>query len=113
MEKMEITLKLDLSSQASKGAGWYIEATVDDTNQVISPTYIETDAASGLAAGFVTALQSSDELPQIVPTQLVASGNNLIRAALENQLRFAEEHATRIPMLRKRLGQIPQPPQGS
>lgn len=114
MEQMEITLKLDLSSGATKGAGWYIQATVDNTNQVIEPTFIETDAARGLAAGFVTALQSADELPQIMPTELVNSGNNLIRAALEAQLRFAEEQAARIKHLRQRLGVVPTPPtQGS
>lgn len=111
MEQMEITLKLDLSPTAEKGAGWYIQATVDQENRVIESTYIETTAANGLANAFVTALQSTDaELPQIMPTQLVASGNNLIKAALEEQLRFAEAQAAKIKMLRQRLGIIPQPP---
>jgi hypothetical protein len=111
MEQMEITLRLDLSPQASKGAGWYIQAATDQSN-LIPPTFIETDAATALAAAFGVALQSADELPQIMPTQIVASGNNLIEAALKEQLRLAEEAAGRIKFLRQRLGIIPQPPQG-
>lgn len=110
MEQMEITLKLDLSPTAPNGAGWYIQATVDSENQVIQPTYIDVGAANGLAQAFGVALQSAEELPQIMPTQLVASGNNLIKAALEEQLRFAEAQAAKIKTLRQRLGIIPQPP---
>lgn len=111
MEQMEITLKLDLSQSAPRGAGWYVQATADDSNQFIAPTYIETDAASGLAQAFVVALQSTDgELPQYLPTTLVQSGNNLIKAALEQQLHVAEEWASKIKMLRQRLGKLPEPP---
>lgn len=107
MENVFITLRLDLSNEASNGAGWYVQA-VADANPVIEPTYIETDAASALAGAFLTALQTTDgELPQITPPHLVQSGNALITTTLQKQLEYAEEQAAKVAKLRRRLGIIP------
>ena len=107
MEQLFLTLRLDLSNEAPAGAGWYVQA-VADKQLVISPTYVDTEAATILGQNFLAALQTSDaELPPIPPTQLVQSGNGLIKDALERQLRYAEDQAAKIANLRRRLGMIP------
>lgn len=107
MPNIFITLQLDLTKEAASGAGWYVRAAVD-AQQAMPPTFITSEAASGLAGAFLTAMQSTDgELPQVTPPQLVESGNGLIKQALEDQLRYAEEQASRVGHLRRRLGIVP------
>lgn len=109
MEQLTISLRLDLSNEASRGAGWYLGAVIDGT-PVFHPVPISSEAAHSLSGALQTALQSSDdELPQVTIPQLVTSGERLVRQALETQLRYAEEQAKKVALLRRKLGQIPPP----
>jgi hypothetical protein len=106
MKHIVLTLRLDLTPEASNGAGWYVQGAVDG-NQVIQPLYIEATAALKLANEFQISLQTTDgELPSVSPVQLAQSGNGLINEALTEQLRYAEDQASRISNLRRRLGQV-------
>jgi hypothetical protein len=104
MKNIVLTLRLDLTPEAANGAGWYIQGGVDGS-LVMPPLFVESEAATKLAADFQVALQTTNgELPSVTPIQLVQSGNNLINEALKEQLRYAEEQASRIANLRRRLG---------
>ncbi len=117
MKQATITLYLNLTDEASHGAGWYVVASSDE-GVLIKGIPVPPEAASGLAGAFLTALNASDEeLPSTLPSQIVDAGNALIRQSLEAQLRTAEEAAAKIAMLRRKLahiqgpsGMIPQTP---
>lgn len=107
MERIFLTLKMDLTNDAPEGAGWYLEASTDGQRLMPSMS-ITQEAAYNLATDFYRVMQESEhELPGFTPQQLVQSGNNLIRTALEQQLHYAEEQAARIASLRKRLAHMP------
>lgn len=106
MQRIWISLVMDLSDDASAGAGWYVRAQVD-SNTAVEPTAISTESAYEAARAIQEALQSTDgELPQIPLPQLVESGSKLIRTALEDQIREYEAKAALIGPLRKKLGKI-------
>lgn len=107
MQHLLIALRLDLSKEAPNGAGWYLGAVIDG-QPVIPPVPISSEAAHSLSGALQAALQSTDgEIPEVTFPQLVTSGERLVRAALEEQLRYAEEQAKKVALLRRKLGQAP------
>src|ERR1700756_728806 len=99
MERLAITLTMDLTDEASEGAGWYISMFTDQ-GYMSPPIPVSNEIAASLGITFDAALKESRmDLPQIMPSQLVKSGDNLIRKALEDQLKHAESEAAKIAAL--------------
>lgn len=107
-----ITLYMDDSDRAPRGPGWYIQSTWKD-GHLPKPVSITQEGASELASAFQRALQTTDEeIPEINFPQAVAHYGGLIRKALEESLKYAEEQAAKIPLLRQKLSLAPPPRQG-
>jgi hypothetical protein len=87
---------------APEGPGWYIHA-FSDSNVIISPKRIATPTAETLGATFEDALKGQLEANAVSPNQLVNSGSNLVRAAIQQKLEYAEEQARQIAGLRRLL----------
>lgn len=102
MERLFLSLTLDLTDNAPEGAGWYLDF-ISDGGRIGDPIPITEEDAKRLAHSFHNAMHAVPG-PQEPPVfQLVDSGNQLIRQALEQQLKHAEQEAAKIAGLRKRL----------
>ena len=109
MERLYFSLVLDLTDTAPEGAGWYLDFITDGT-RLGKPIYVDPDIAERMAHAFYGALEGVPN-PQKPPLyQLVQSGNQLIRQALEAQLKQAENQAARIAGLRQKLALAPPKP---
>jgi hypothetical protein len=103
---MQITLWMNTAGHAPEGPGWYIYAGAMEDAQskgFIAAKRIATATADDLAMSFENALQGQLVEGDVTPTQLVASGSNLIRAAIQKQLDEAEDQARKIKHLRQLL----------
>ena len=104
---VQLSLWMNLAPDAPEGPGWYIGGAgvgVNGDNQIFIPlSRVAPATAATLGVAFDDALQGtpkSHTVPNISPSQLVASGSNLIRAALQAQLDEAEEQAKKVKRLR-------------
>ena len=103
MDRIYLALAMDLTDTAPDGAGWYVDVIIDG-KRVMDPLPIPPEAAYEVAQDIQRAMQASEhELPNIQLPQLVQSGSQGIYLALHKQLADAEEHASRINTLRKKL----------
>lgn len=91
-------------TDAPEGPGWYIYATRDGETTLIQPVKVAPAAAQVVAQSFDEVLRGV-QIP-VTPTQLVESGSNLVRHAIQEQLREAEEAASRIKGLRQALASL-------
>jgi hypothetical protein len=101
MNKISIVLALDIQieSNSPNGAGWYAQGIMDG-KPVGELIYIPEDKAVAIAQLVNNEAVTS---AQPHPVELVMSGNQLIKQVLPQQLQYAEDQATRVAMLRKRL----------
>lgn len=107
MKHFFLSLHMDLTESASDGAGWYLQVTTNE-GVLLEPVSVSLEAAHQLASAAQTALQTTDgEIPSLTIPQLVKSASTLIENALAEQLQHAEEQASKITMLKRKLGQIP------
>jgi len=102
MDKLYITLTMDLTPRAPKGPGWYLYTIFDD-KPVGEPVFLSETQVEQITGGIdvVVGGLGSDNYHNIAK-----SGNKLVYNALEQQLKEAEEQATRISSLRKRLSEF-------
>lgn len=91
-----LTLQLDLSKTAPDGPGWYAYAAREGA-VIIQPQRLEKDSLEIMKDAFGATLESQE----IAPSQIIESGENLIRQAIREQLQEAEAQALRIAKLRK------------
>lgn len=97
---------MDLTDDASEGAGWYLSMSIDD-KLLMQPMPTSIETAYEFAQDFLNAMQrSTHELPNFSPIQVVQSGSNTIHARLKQQLAFAEEQASKIKTLREKISKI-------
>jgi hypothetical protein len=101
MNSMSIVISLDIKvdSNSPSGAGWYAQGLIDG-KPVGELVYLPEDKAIALAQ-----IVNNEEVTTTSPSavELVMSGNQLVKQVLPQQLKYAEEQATRIAMLRNRL----------
>lgn len=100
MRDLYLTLRMNLDPAAAEGPGWYIVASGD--TELIPYTRVAPAAAEIIAKAFQEVVLNVTTA-HVTPLQMVASGNNLIRQAVEEELRFAEAQAQRIKGLRTHL----------
>jgi hypothetical protein len=93
---------MNTRNDAPEGPGWYVHA-FGDGKVIIPATRIATLTAETLGAAFEDALIDQHDLNAVSPNQLVNSGSNLIRAAIQQKLEYAEEQARQIAGLRRLL----------
>jgi hypothetical protein len=99
-ENFWLTLQIDLTDAAPEGPGWYVYA--GRPGAALIPVRRVTKAQAGtIAFAFDGVLgQLGGELP-VAPHQLLESGNELIRQAIDAQLAQAEAMALKIAKLRE------------
>jgi hypothetical protein len=97
MSVASLTIYVDLRPEAPEGPGWYIFGT-----SIHKAFRVSEETAKHLAEEFATALRTVTSL-KFKYGEVVETGNKAIEAELVTQLAFAEEQASRIAMLRKRL----------
>lgn len=91
---------MDLSSDAPNGPGWYIRKWFGVTTPELQ-SEVTAEQAERICAAIDFTLDTDQEY-----TNIAKSGNKLVYNALEKQLKEAEEQATRISSLRKRLSEF-------
>lgn len=101
MDRIHITLTVDLTNQPAEGPGWYLRTWHDD-HAHREPITITNEQAERICAAIDFTINDS----QSTLTKLAQSGNKLVYNALEQQLKEAEEQATKISGLRKRLSEF-------
>ena len=95
MTVITASLFLDLRSEAPAGPGWYVFGSLKpDAAVEVAP-----EAALEILEAFNRILRPGT----VEPRTLLTTGNQEIAAELHKQLEFAENQASRIAMLRKRL----------
>lgn len=85
-------------AEAFNGVGWYVKSILD--GKIQSAHYVDEQQALAIAR---TMMSQEDTSPNLV--EYVESGNNILKSALAEQLKLAEDMAVLIPKLRKRLEQ--------
>jgi len=93
---------MNTRDDAPEGPGWYVHA-FGDGKVIIPAKRVATPTAETLGAAFHDALKGQLEANAVSPNQLVNSGSNLIRAAIQQKLEYAEEQARQIAGLRRLL----------
>lgn len=101
MDRIQITFMLDLTNGAPSGAGWYWYSLFDG-KPVGEPVFVSEEIMERIAWGVDTNLGPD----AVKMTEMVQSGNKLMYNVLERQLQEAEEQASRIGLLRKRLSEL-------
>lgn len=98
-----LTLYVDLSAEAENGPGWYAYAANSDGTSV-PKVLVPDDLVRALGQAFIHALEQAGtgQCTHVI-NHLIDDGDVAIKVELQNQLRTAEEYATRIGMLRRRL----------
>jgi hypothetical protein len=105
VERIELSLVMDLSDTSAEGAGWYLEIGMDG-KALMAPMPVTIENAFVLANDFYRAMQTSPyEMPQFSPIQVVQSGSQQIQQTLQKQLEYAESQAAKIKTLRAKLAQ--------
>lgn len=109
MDSLTISLMLDLTTKAPEGPGWYLYA-YNNEGYLIKGISISPTAAYEASRALQEAMQSTEgELPQIALPQIAESGSTLLREALNEALRHAEEQANKVDLLRRKLNSLPPP----
>lgn len=104
MKDISLILRMDLRPQAIEGPGWYVYALgAERQPPLISAVKVAPAAANAIAETVETVLRGFPSPTGITATQLISSGNNLIRLAVQEQLKEAEAQASRIKGLRQAL----------
>lgn len=103
MERLFISLVMDLTDEAPNGPAWYVRA-VADGHPLMEPTEISPSTAYEATRAIQEALQSTEgELPPVSLPQIAESGSGLIRKALATALEKAERQVAMVPELKRKL----------
>jgi hypothetical protein len=98
-ENFWLTLQIDLTDSASEGPGWYVHA--GRPGMALIPVRRITKAqAEAITTAFGAADRQNEPFP-VAPSQLLESGNLLIKQAIDAQLEQAEAMALKIARLRE------------
>ena len=101
-----LILRLDLTSLAPEGPGWYIYATSADGNAptqcLVKPQRLSGHEAHKIAYQMQQA-RSKDQDGQMTLVDIVKSGNERILQSIQEQITYAEHQAKRIAQLRRTL----------
>lgn len=98
-ENFWLTLHCDLTDLAPEGPGWYIYAAREGA-PLIPLRRLTREQASKIARAFDTVVGEGAEAP-VAPWQLMQSGDQLIRQAIDTQLEEAEAIAKKVAKLRR------------
>lgn len=100
-----LSMTLNLSDKAPDGPGWYAYVSRDST-LLVTPQRLDSENAVMLGEMFDEILERKNN--EVLPSDVVRSGNNLTAQAIKDQLAEAEAHALRIARLRKLKASLPE-----
>lgn len=103
MKDIVLVLRMCLGDEAPapEGPGWYIYGQGE--SPLIPPTRVAPQAAQAIAEAFERVVVGVAVNASATPTQMVGSGNHMVRQKLQQELDEAEASASRIKGLRQSL----------